>query len=314
MNNNLISSFFIRTLLFFFKKEDGVFSNFHTNDFSSFQICFDLSDTKYIHFGDILFFLPLINLLSKNKTIFIKISGNQSNFINTFLMYKKKIKFTYDYLDNNNVVYIGSPYCLPKNIISRKYVGIGFFSNNYSLSYPLLIIKKLFSFMHIDVKEDVIINNFIFFKQFIRNKLNKKSNFNNTKNYFIVSPYIASGRFRDLFHFKQKKIIEHAKMNSNKNLVPIIIGSMRDHNITLNFEHINLKGKSIIEVIQIASKQNIMFGIGFDNFWMHFFDLIGKDYKVFFRGRFFKKNMLIHMNSINVSFIDDVRRKEYLNL
>ena len=104
---------------------------------------------------------------------------------------------------------------------------------------------------------------------------------------------------------KRRQLLLKANSISEKNNIEsILVGSKTDKNVKLNFNSsYDLRGTNIIDIMSIVRNKKIVSGIGFDNFWMHYLNLIGKPYEMIFRGRFTKIHNENHIKFINKSFI-----------
>jgi len=300
------------------KKSDGLFfkqnSQFYKKKLIYYKfILFDFSNKQYIHYGDILFFIPLITFLSKKFKIKIKVFEEDIDFIKIFLLDKIEIV---TYIDDENYLTVTSPYCIDLINSSNSQVGIGLFQNRYSKPYPMVIIETFCNFFLVETSDNHIDKYYSIFLKKIRSKLCsvKSRTGNNNKNYFLVSPYLGSGRFRDFFGIKRVQILKFARSYSlANNLIIAVVGSSTDKKINDKFDYIDLRGSNIIEIMSLVSTSNFVGGAGFDNFWMHYFDLINKHYYVKFRGRFLSINRHNHYNSINKSFFMNSKyQKDYI--
>jgi hypothetical protein len=308
--NNPFFSLLIKIFIFFYKKSDGFYTNSNNlNKHKIKRIIFLLDDEKYFHLGDILFFLPpILYLLDLDKfNIKIFIHKHHSGLINNF-KFNKKIFYTKKYLYKNNDVIISNPYMYKNLYKKRKTLLFGNYWNKIKIPYPKHLTMQICKSLNLKFNE----------KKYKKNIYKLKINLKNHKNYFLdkktkyffLTPYLGSGKFRDIFNFKQKKIINFSKKLIKKGFKPVLVGSKHDDNLNINYKIINLKGLSLKKIIKISFSKNIVCACGFDNFWMHFFDIMGKKYYTLFRGKLSKTNTYNHLNSINVSFN---KKKNYIN-
>ena len=110
---------------------------------------------------------------------------------------------------------------------------------------------------------------------------------------------------------KNKILTESLKAADKTKSKLLLLGS--DDDAEINIENIkDLRGIEMSKLLAIMPCENIIAGYGFDNIWMHYFDLIGKDYFTLYRGRYMPLNNYIHYNSINISFLSDIKSKNYI--
>ncbi len=310
MNNKVLISLYRKILLSRYKLKNGVYGLSYITLNENEKICFDFSDRNFIHYGDMLFYLPLIIFLSKDYDISILIKNEDLNFIKFFINDCNTIKVIND-LNNHDGLIISSPYVFIKNINNAKYFGLGIPSILLDIPYPSYLAKIFGDFF---IKNDNFYDSFCLFFIDWKNKFKNKPILRNIKNLYsdenlvLISPYISSGKFRDLLKFKRNKIIKYFISNfSHNNFTPLLVGSSSDKNLYFR-NRIDFRGMDITFVMMLCCTDKVVCGVGFDNFWMHFFDLIGKSYYVKFRGRILNFNKEIHFRSINISFTDSANK------
>jgi hypothetical protein len=315
MHNNPLRSFWTRLKLFQFRRANALFvkpPKLDLDDNDRKKFFFDFSDDKYTHLGDILFYLPLILFLTKKKEFYIAILTNieRASFINSLLrpvgsvvdLYV--IKSALDYPSEG--VIITSPYKLFDYKSSKLIiVGLGNPHEVIDLKYPIYLANIFLSnFLDFNDKTESVNDGFeVWRNNFCSSLGNARGSFNS--NLLWVSPFIASGKFRDFLDKKKNAIINFAKQKADAdNLDFALIGSVFDRRFfsELDINH-DLRGRDLVELMFLANSDSVKAGVGFDNFWMHFFDIIGKPYFVKFRGRFLKSQYDLHFKSINLSFL-----------
>lgn len=327
MYNNPIISFFIRSRLIFFKIKNGLFLKkgkefLHQKKNEDRLIIFDFSNPKYIHYGDILFFLPLLYIISKNSLLRISVIVNidRFNFLQ-FILNSVDSKINLRVINNStelpcHSIIITSPYNLFDYTDNSLYiVGLGNPSSSLDIPYPIYLA---------DIFLKNILNSYIT-KNEIEQHFNDwrekfKDLFKNTitsytgDNLIWVCPYISSGRFRDFFSIKYRSIIQYAIVQGSiRGLCLALVGSNNDNKKLINSRMVvDYRGHEILDMMILANSSYVKMGIGFDNFWMHFFDLINKQYIVKFRGRFSKSQHMLHLNSINISFLSAKNKRTYI--
>ncbi len=311
---SLLSLTYKKLSLIRYRLSNGIYGSSHIAVNKNTRICFDFSNSKYIHYGDMLFYLPLIFFLSKSYKISILPRYSDLKFINFFNIDSENINFIYSANDFEGII-ISSPYLYFDHRDNPRYYGLGMPNKLSDIPYPAYL-AKMFS--------DYFIKNNNFYDEFIIFFSNWKNNFkskiiNKYCNYIyfdnmtipngatLVSPYMASGRFRDFLGLKRNQIVNNFIDFSAHEFTPILVGSISDKYLYLD-NLIDLRGVEITDIMILSCSPTVVNGIGFDNFWMHFFDLIGKKYHVKFRGRIIKFNRELHMKSINISFCEKINK------
>ena len=206
-----------------------------------------------------------------------------------------------EYENSNSDLIVTSPYNLFKSQSIHNRIGLGLPNEAIDLMYPMYLYLKIANTLKLKPSVDIyneILNG-------IKNEeRNKKSKEWHTPS-VLVSPFVSSGKFRDFLSLKRRQLLLKANSISEKNNIEsILVGSKTDKNVKLNFNSsYDLRGKNIIDIMSIVRNKKIVSGIGFDNFWMHYLNLIGKPYEMIFRGRFTKIHNENHIKFINKSFI-----------
>ncbi len=311
MNNPFIS-LKRRLLLNQYKKTDSIYvksiGKYNIN--SESKIIFDLSDETFVHLGDALFFIPLIIFLSSKCNTFIFIPKSKKNFY-LDLMSDINIEI-FDELDNfrNDFdLLITVPYCLlseNQSIRANISVGLGHSNSLSNIPYPIYLAFQFATYFFEEELISDIESQYFYWSSNLRNKKENIANENSLPSftqgsYFIVSPFVGSGKFRDFFNLQRSKIIAYAKWLNSIGYTPILVGSAKD-NLIIDSDWIDLRGYPLDSIATAVMHNNVKFGIGFDNFWMHYFELNRKKYLTKFRGRLLKKYRDIHFFSVNKSF------------
>lgn len=318
--NNPFESFYRRLLLHRFKHSDAIYVNKSTNvNFNLSKnslILFDLSNEKFVHLGDALFFIPLILFLSRRTCVSVLLGYSRFVFFSNILKNEnvKIIRVGDDFNKKYDIV-ITAPYCIldkDPSVNSSLTFGLGHSDLVTDIPYPIYLSKCFTNYFGVSTNFSDIESEYEFWKSkflcHIRFENAAQINdfkFNNQK-YFIVSPFIGSGKFRDLFSFQKKKLLNAVSFFIDSGYKPILIGSINDK-LIVDENWIDLRGHSLVAIASIIMDPSIKFGIGFDNFWMHYFDLINKKYIVKFRGRFIAKNRDAHNFSVNKSFSESAK-------
>jgi hypothetical protein len=262
----------------------------------------DLNSSKYTHLGDVLFFLPIIIYLSSLKPLVIIASKHKSSLLSYFIVGSTNISYVnnYDAVDADFYI-ITQPYVIQEIPIDRVVLALGNPTSVPEIRYPMYLLKEFCDFLMLDYKSAV--NIYTNYRDGISSSGSPKRN----KRIFI-SPFIASGRFRDFFGFKKRAIIEYASIKHFKEGFDIFLLGSSDEKILLPFPFVDFRGLPIPEVIDIIRTGYFSMGVGFDNFWMHVSDIFNINYVVMFRGRFSKFGNLLHFKSVNVSFYKNMTR------
>ena len=300
MNNPLIS-YYIRERLKRFKVDNCWYqkSIIHKD---ARNICFLLDNDTYIHFGDILFLIPLIIYVSNHYNVYVKTSPTNQNFIRHFLKNKANIVFDKGKLNKNETINIVHPYCF-FNYSEDNIVGLGLPMQKITCSYPKYLTSIATKYLKIQFDEKLYKRTL---ENIVSDEQDKEFNDRILNPSLLVSPYVSSGKFRDLFGFKRRKILSLSKeiMLKKKYYSTVLVGSGNDKcNNDDYVNKIDIRGLDIVDAMTVVRNPLVVEGVGFDNFWMHYFHLIKKPYKIIFRGRFTKLHYHNHINFINTSFL-----------
>ncbi len=305
MSNSVIESFHKRLKLksLHFSGCLYIRGNFDCEKFKNQgRFIIDLSSRDYIHLGDVLFFMPLIFFLSSLKPVVIIAPSYKFDILKCFLPGISNLTAAFDYVNVSlDEFVLTQPYAIDDVPGGRVVIGLGNTVILPDSPYPFYLLREFCEFIGYDYE---IAHNA--YKEHVRLCFPAVSNCD-TKRLF-VSPFIASGRFRDLFGIKKRAIIEYAgKMHREHGFEVFLFGSRGD-NVRIGFPYVDIRGMPIEELIDLVRSGHFVFGIGFDNFWMHVADFFGVEYLVMFRGRFSRFGRLLHFSSVNVSFYKTMKR------
>lgn len=279
-------------------------------------ITFDLSDNEFIHLGDTLFF-GIIGILLQAKNISVRVKVNQSNSALLQIAFPTLAVYTEN---SANGITIGSPYMIFDARNYPGFLGLGGVQWVEYKQYPLALLNNIEFFLSVGTTQQVDYTQSILK---IRENLLacgtrgvKRSAWeyhppHESNKYLIVSPYLGSGRFRDLLKRKRQSILRFARklLRQDPNLTPVLVGSKTDPFVYIAANQLDLRGRPFNDVLSLVCSEKVTNGIGFDNFWFHVFQILGKKYYCKFRGRFSKKSEKIHFAMVNRSFcwtIEDV--------
>ena len=314
-NNNLIKSIILRIYLIFNKQENCVYKskNFDFKYKKNSRIFFYLKNNEFVHLGDFLFFIPLILFLIKDNKVLIYANSHHVDICKFFIPNEKNLSFIKRF--DNNTKYdliITQPYILYSLRNFRNVIGIGLPTERIYFPYPFYLIKVFINIFKINSNfsyQDILklLSNKI--NNISRNYLN--SNIKSNKKYILLAPFLGSGKISDLFYFKQRKLIKDAINFAKGKYEIIVLGGLNDQ-FNYSFNYIDMRGYKINYLMNMATLKNIECLFAFDNFWMHYFDILGKKSYILFRGKFSKIDKYNHHNSINVSF-QSRSNKVYLN-
>ena len=289
---------------------------------SSNIIIFDLSCDKVIHFGDILFYIPVILFLIKNSNYEYKIICNQKSksFLELFVS-EKMLKLLEDVTNIEYAKLISNQYGIyfSHYLFRCNLYGIGGFKYRLSKKYPVELGCIIIEILGLS---DSLKNEFAYKYENILDNMKMKilklrsaniiSGSDENKCTYIVSPYINSGKFRKLFiNFGKFKSVIDAY--TALNMRGCVVGGLSDKSDIFEYDNIEHKYYSEInEAIKFILDNDVKIGVGFDNVWMHIFDILEIPYIVLFRGKYGLINNYNHIESINVSFLRKNKKRYYL--
>lgn len=267
---------------------------------------FEFSDAT-THFGDRLFFLPLILTLVKNGYT-VRLSDRDFVTSELFMKIAGCNQLDSAGYQDGDVVIIPKPSYLRFMQRYPDCVLVDFTDNSVKqgITDQLVVsFQKCFDL------------NFSLFPEFpvCIGSSKKHSLLDEGGKYWLFSNYINSGRFRKFF-VNENKLLEQCKELKNQGYKIIHVGSKHDvqiDNCLYDFVDIDLRGKiSIYQLIDLVYNQSVIGAVTYDNFLMHLVGLYRKQAFVLFRGRFSKVQYQHHINSVNNTFFVDISRLKYL--
>ena len=259
-----------------------------------------MNNFKYLHYGDILFYLPLIIYLKENFKIKIYASTQNINIISYLLKHYKNINIvTNQYIREPKSLTIVHPYEYLK-YKKENVIGLGLpveYLNDFYPSYLIKSLERFLGYTYHKSEYHSILNE-------IREHEVGNKKIGSSAKYIFISPFMASGKFRDIINSKKKEIIKAAiDYAEKKNLEIILVGSNAEKLSSYKkYNIIDKRNDCILDSISLVRSTTMACGVGFDNFWMHYCNIIKKPYKVVFRGRFTKIPYINHTHFINTSF------------
>lgn len=277
------------------------------------NVYFDFSDDNYVHLGDVLFFLPLILYYGSINKVQLICDGTKAAVLK-YLLDKSSIEYIFvDKIPSSACVitfpYLFHKYNTPSSAQDCVY-GVGLAENIPDLPYPLYLARNFMTAIGREDKYTEVCCNYERFVSILRCAPLVVPSFQDLPVGFdvvLLSPYISSGKFRDFLKLKFNKLICIARSKISSGIAICIVGTPNDPPIP-DVEMHDLRGVDIVSLLDWARLPNVLHGFGFDNFWMHYFDLIDKPYNVMFRGRYTHKARMIHYNSINIAFCSRLPR------
>ena len=274
--------------------------------FNGRSVSFDFADPRFVHLGDILFFIPLILTLLQNK-ILITIAVNPVvKELMSFLFSEYQIQYV-DALDKK----FHDPVITTLTNLSKQQsqdTGIAFygFNGDSGLTFPFEMERQMLDFLRLEYFDPNLYSDWrANLRHRCRSQLSKSDQLN-TK--IFLCPFLGSGRFRDFFGVKQKNICEFVRHKSRSLPQPtevFLIGGEDDQlSVSFNGFDYDRRGYSLLDNLMLAARSEVICGVGFDNFWMHWFDIVGKQYYCKFRGRLTADARDLHYRSVNLAFLD----------
>ena len=237
-------------------------------------IIFDLSCDAVIHFGDVLFYIPVILFLISNSNYEYKIICNQKNksFLRLFVS-ESVLRLSEDVDDIEYAKLISNHYGIyfSNYLFNSNLYGIGGFKYRLSKKYPVELgciiieilelsesLKNVFAQQYEDILNAM--------KEKILKLRSENINSRSTKNKhaYIISPYINSGKFRKLFINLNKfnRIIDAYNII---NMRGYVIGGLSDKYDLFEYKDIEYRYFSEInESIKFILDNDVKIGVGFD--------------------------------------------------
>lgn len=275
-----ISKVFKQLSFYFLNQNTGYIFNKSLINEKFNNVIFDFSNTNHFHIGDILYFIPSIIWLQKNKIKIHIIHSNLSKSIIDLLNIKVNHK-----LNKKNCLYISTLDCMTNN---REYNNYLFFNtsdyrikNNIGIFITEIISKK--------IQICVPLDNFNFWPKL------KNDTIFPFKNYIIFSDEVISGSFRLNNNYK-KKLFESICNSVNNNYLIIRVGMFKS---TLKYSNnfIDLGSKtSISELIYLINSKECKEVYSFDSGIAHLGIIFGKKTNIMFKKRL-NSNYLNYLKS-----------------
>ena len=272
------------------------------------KVLFYFNDPKRFHFGDHLFFAPLVKLFIDNN-------------IETHIAPLKPMAF---YFEQMGGIIVDTP-DQNENEYDLICTWIGFYDLFKGQNKPLLIIdttdirinRPLCSYF-----VDHISELYRFSKQehsdraFIPQTAYPDHLIDRTEQYLIFNPYFDSSPFHIREHHYVLLASTAANIAREKNLKVILTGTesekMSDPD-SYPFVDLDLRGKTTIkDLFALAAADNVLINVSFDAFGMHLFFMHNKPSHIIFRGRFLKKNARYILDFVNPPFEVDQATKNRL--
>ncbi len=266
---------------------------------------FDLSDST-THYGDRLFFLPLIDsLVKKGCTITL---SNKDFFTNQLLLTLCGYELSQSELPAmDDLIIIPQPSYLHCRNRYRSGILINFSdsSSKKGIAYQLVdSFKKYFS-LQIDCTRLLL----------DKNKAPHSALLPDGANYFLFSNYIISGGFRRLF-VDEGKLHSQCVAMHKMGFKIVHIGSLNDiqsDNRSYDYVDIDLRGTlTISQLIELALDSRVNGAICYDNFLMHLMGICNKKSYVLFRGRLRQNAARHHIMHVNNTFYENEILLSYL--
>ncbi|MGD9971209.1 MAG: hypothetical protein AB7S65_12250 [Sulfuricurvum sp.] len=270
------------------------------------KVLFYFNDPKRFHFGDHLFFAPLVKLFIAND-------------IETHIAPLKPMAF---YFKQMGGIIVDTPDLDTYDIICTW---IGFYDLFKGRNKPLLIIdttdirinRPLCSYFVDHVSEL-----YGFSKKersdraFIPQTVYPDHLIDRTEQYLIFNPYFDSSPFHIRKRHYQMLASTAEHLARKKNLKVILTGTesekMSDPD-SYPFVDLDLRGKTSIEdLFALAAAGNVLINVSFDAFGMHLFFIHDKPSYIIFRGRFLEKNTRYIIDFVNPPFEVDRATKNRL--
>ncbi|MEY3201052.1 MAG: hypothetical protein RIR70_602 [Pseudomonadota bacterium] len=320
--NHPLSSLRLRAVIWRLRQRNGIyFRNLAKRPLPLSKIIeggvvFDFRTSQYIHFGDLMFFFPLMFVLAARTRVSCIAAPIHQDFLAFLLEGYPGISLIKAQPGNDEIragshgLVITSPYLLGLNVQAWDgvpVIGVGLADEPVDERYPEYLAHACLDFCGVGITTGEVRALTLDWCQAIRRKAEQHAaNLDlglGSENLWLA-PYLGSGRFRDMFQCKKAGLLEYAGALAQKKRASIILaGSDSDPAVVLDdVQLIDKRGIKIVDAMCLAASPKILEGVGFDGFWMHFFDILGKPYAVRFRGRYTWAARQLHYQSINVSF------------
>jgi len=271
-------------------------------DNNTLSLHFDFTDSS-THFGDRLFFFPLIINLKKSG-FSISISNDD---VYSKLLLEKLYDFSIPISEANKSDFVIYPSPSFFNFIHlySNAILVDFTDTSSFAKVSNQLLRSFGDFFSCEFNYDCkVIPNFSYYPYLDKNQ-----------KYFLFSNYINSGLFRKFF-IDEKKLINQLLLLKKDGFKIVHVGSREDAlGIQTNYPYVDLDFRgmtSIIDMVDLVCSPNVYGAVSYDNFLMHLIGLFDKKAYILFRGRFFKKNITHHMNYINNTFFKPKNNIHYL--
>ena len=240
------------------------------------RILFYFDSNEYMHLGDHLFFLPLINS-------FIA-SGYEVKVTPTAIMRpifeKLNIPVTYGALDNYDLIISRIEMVASLKRFRSLLVNV---SNKLEMPICDQLLSDFGKFF--DLEPQARIDYSVFKDDAVLIRLNLPTD----KKIIVFNLYCDSSAYLINKTKKEMLIKNIHKYTNNTEYELVLTGSTNDKNsdrMRLDFNYIDIRGKTtILDVFALINCSNVYCYIGFDAFIMHVFSLLYKPSFVVFRGR-----------------------------
>lgn len=261
------------------------------------DILFYFPNSRFMHFGDHLFFEPLCRLFKENgmNVDVAPVKAMEEYFIYCGCSIKNKDLDKYDL------------------VISKP----DFLEDLYNLS-NVLIIDTAYPNINMPLIDDLIIK-LSRFGGFKKNVSSRPQYFfpvsstvepllSSTDRYLIYNNYLNSGSFRvDKRKFSKLEDFVRKFKLQNPDIKIIHTGSKKDKdkdkNMLYDFVDIDLRGlTSAYDLFYLCDRPNVLYYVGFDGFIMHLFFILNKKAFVMSRGRWSPKARFFLENFIDPPF------------
>jgi hypothetical protein len=318
MANGPLASWYLRRAARAFRIDNGLFfrpgeSGSSLAELKKTGAIVDFCESRYIHFGDLLFFIPLLLILAEHAPLRCIAPGVYREFLSFLLADTAKLSIHSpgDAPPMPDLCpVITSPYVIglaPDRWRGHPLVGIGLAEEPVRGRYPEYLARIFLNFAGIETHPEEIQERIRVWCHAIREKtqsLSREFDAPLKTNTLWVAPYMGSGRFRDLLGRKKSAILLRAQSLAQQSGASILLaGGKTDPPVTFGgLDFIDNRRATITDALCLAASPKVVSGVGFDGFWMHFFDILGKPYEVLFRGRYTKALRQLHYQSVNLSF------------
>lgn len=269
------------------------------------KVLFDFSDPQYMHLGDHLFFIPVIQQFLKNKYHVTVSVTHPMRELFSKLAIPLIESFKIDYHDYDLIIgrieQVNQFENYPSILVHV--------SNNLTMPICSQLMREfecVFGFSHVDM---------INFTQFCDDSILHKLKLPEDRKIILFNPYCDASSYlitRAKREFINNKVIE---LQSKLATIIVITGTAREKSNDVEsypFNYFDIRGQtSVMDLFMLVNHPNVVSYVGFDAFLMHVFSLCNKTSYALFRGRITRKqnDMLkkYHMNLfINDRFVHTI--------